>query len=94
MHAHPRQISIERTGLAARFAFCVSVICAAVHGYWHRRLPSSVGNGACDIPVACACALQCRRPWRAAVHGRQHHAALLGERTSVAETPARVGVAV
>ena len=96
MHAHPRRISIERTGLAVRCAFCVSVICAAVLGYWRRRLPSSAGNGACDMPVACACicALQCRRPLRAEVHGHQHHAALLGEHTSVAGTPALVGAAV
>ena len=50
----------------------------------------------CLWAVACACALriQCRRPWRAAMRGRQHHAALLGECTSVAETPSWVGVGV
>ena len=92
--AVPRPISMERTALAARFAFCVGAICAVIHGDSNRRLQSNAGSGACDVPVACACALQYRRPWRAAMHGRQHRAARLGERTSVVETPCLVGVAV
>ena len=67
--ALPRPISMEGTALAARFAFCVGAICAVIHGDLHRRLQSNAGSGACDVPVACACALQYRRPWRAAVHG-------------------------
>ena len=92
--ALPRPISMERTALAARFAFCVGAICAVIHGDLHRRLQSNAGSGACDVPVACACALQYRRPWRAAMHGRRHRAALLGERNSVVGTQGMVGVAV
>ena len=58
-----------RNALAARLAFCVGAICAVIHGDSRRRLQSNAGSGACDVPVACACALQYRRPWRAAVHG-------------------------
>ena len=34
--AWPPPISIERTALAVRFDFCVSVMCVVIHGYWHR----------------------------------------------------------
>ena len=92
--ALPRPISMEGTALAARFAFCVGAICAVIHSDSHRRLQSNAGSGACDVPVACACALQYRRPWRAAMHGRRHRPALLGERTSVVGAQGLVGVAV
>ena len=96
--AWPRPISIEGAALAARLAFRVGVVCAVIHGEWHRRLQSTAGDGACDVPVACTCAcalvLQYRRPWRAAMHGRRHRAARLGERTSMGETTGPVGVAV